>query len=103
VTTVDENLNNPDCKFVFSLSPVPLTSTLEPRAVMEADCLSKATLRVAVDQLVTSTPGCLYWPAFEIVPIFQTCTGMKTAPLITHRNGSFRPLWDISSGFICVG
>jgi hypothetical protein len=34
---------------------------------MEADCLSKATLRVAVDQLVTSTPYCLYWPAFEIV------------------------------------
>jgi len=78
-TTVEENLNNlktivalvrranPNCKFVFSLSPVPLTSTLEPRAAMEADCLSKATLRVAVDQLVTSTPDCLYWPAFEIV------------------------------------
>ena len=78
-TTVDENLANlkamvavvrdvnPDCKFVFSLSPVPLTATLEARSAMEADCLSKAVLRVAVDQLVSSTPGCLYWPAFEAV------------------------------------
>jgi hypothetical protein len=78
-TTVDENLVNlkgivaavrqvnPDCRFVFSLSPVPLASTLESRAAMEADCLSKATLRVAVDQLVADTPGCVYWPAFEIV------------------------------------
>ena len=78
-TTVEENLANlraivkqvrdvnPKCKFVFSLSPVPLTATLEPRSAMEADCLSKSVLRVAVDQLVTDTPGCLYWPAFEIV------------------------------------
>jgi hypothetical protein len=58
---------NPACKFVFSLSPVPLTATLEPRSAMEADCLSKATLRVAVEQLLSSTPRCIYWPAFEIV------------------------------------
>ncbi len=79
MTTVDENYNNlisivssvrranPNCKFFFSLSPVPLTSTLEQRTAIEADCLSKAILRVAVDQVVSSTPGCFYWPAFEIV------------------------------------
>lgn len=78
-TTVDENhdnLNamvervrrvNPDCTFVFSLSPVPLTSTLEGRSAIEADCLSKATLRVAVEKVLATTPGCIYWPAFEIV------------------------------------
>lgn len=78
-TTVEENVRNlraivtlvrranPNCKFVFSVSPVPLTSTLEPRAAMEADCLSKATLRVAVEQLVAGAPDCIYWPAFEIV------------------------------------
>jgi hypothetical protein len=84
-TTVDENVANlrgivaavrqvnPDCRFVFSLSPVPLTSTLEPRAALEADCLSKATLRVAVDQVVADTRGCVYWPAFEIVRWLGAC------------------------------
>ena len=79
MTTVEENCDNlrsivslvrsvnPDCKFVFSLSPVPLTSTLEQRSAMEADCLSKATLRVAVDRVVSDTADCIYWPAFEIV------------------------------------
>jgi len=78
-TTVEENYNNlkkivslvrrvnPSCKFVFSLSPVPLTSTLERRSAMEADCLSKAALRVAVEQVVASMPGCIYWPSFEIL------------------------------------
>jgi hypothetical protein len=78
-TSVDENyLNlckltsiireyNPNCKFVFSLSPVPLAATLEKRSIMEADCLSKATLRLAVEQLIRDTQDCLYWPAFEMV------------------------------------
>jgi hypothetical protein len=78
-TTVEENVanirsiitlireHNPKCRFVFSLSPVPLTSTLENRSAIEADCLSKATLRVAVDQIASSTPGCVYWPSFEMV------------------------------------
>src|SRR5262249_37853674 len=78
-TTVAENLDNlraivalvrdvnPGCRFVFSLSPVPLTATLEARSAMEADCLSKSILRVAVELLVAETAGCVYWPAFEIV------------------------------------
>jgi GSCFA family/Tetratricopeptide repeat len=78
-TTVDENTanlkqiisliraKNHDCKFVFSLSPVPLMATMEHRSSIEADCLSKSTLRVAADQIVSTTPGCIYWPSFEIV------------------------------------
>jgi tetratricopeptide (TPR) repeat protein len=78
-TSVDENYQNlrkiilivreenPNCKFVFSLSPVPLAATLESRSPMEADCLSKATLRVAVEQLLQNVDGCIYWPSFEIV------------------------------------
>ena len=34
---------------------------------MEADCLSKATLRVAVEQLLQNVDDCIYWPSFEIV------------------------------------
>jgi tetratricopeptide (TPR) repeat protein len=78
-TSVDENYRNlrkivshvhdqnPNCRLVFTLSPVPLAATLENRSAMEADCLSKATLRVAVEQLVQSVPDCVYWPSFEIV------------------------------------
>ncbi len=78
-TTVEENVinllamvdairsKNPDCRFVFSLSPVPLYATLERRSVIEADCLSKSILRVAIEQVVSSRPHCLYWPAFEMV------------------------------------
>ena len=58
---------NPNCKFVFSLSPVPLAATLENRSAMEADCLSKSILRVAVEQLLQNVDGCIYWPSFEIV------------------------------------
>jgi len=78
-TTVKENFDNlksiisivrranPSIQIVFSLSPVPLLSTLESRSAMEADCISKATLRVAVDEVVADSAGCLYWPSFEVV------------------------------------
>lgn len=78
-TTVEENFDNlksivalirrynPECDFVFSLSPVPLHTTLELRSSMEADCLSKSILRVTVEQIVTTSTRCIYWPAFEIV------------------------------------
>ena len=78
-TTVQENYNNlksiisivrranPAIQIVFSLSPVPLLSTLEPRSAIEADCISKATLRVAVDQVIGDFSSCVYWPSFEIV------------------------------------
>ena len=78
-TSVDENFENlrkiillirkenPNCKFVFSLSPVPLAATLENRSAMEADCLSKSILRVAVERLLQNVDGCIYWPSFEIV------------------------------------
>jgi GSCFA family len=78
-TTVEENHQNlkkmisilrranPDCQFVFALSPVPLAATLENRSAMEADCLSKSILRVAVEQLLQDFPDCVYWPSFEIV------------------------------------
>jgi hypothetical protein len=44
-------------------------SSLDPMicSSIEADCLSKSTLRVAADQIVGTTPGCIYSPSFEIV------------------------------------
>ncbi|MEO5351091.1 MAG: GSCFA domain-containing protein [Magnetococcus sp. YQC-3] len=78
-TTVEENVNNllniidcirsvnEKCQFVLSLSPVPMQATLESRSIMEADCLSKSTLRVTADRVVQARDRCVYWPAFEVV------------------------------------
>lgn len=62
---------NRTAKIVMTVSPVPLTATFEyPSAVM-ADCVSKSTLRVAVDEIVRQTGNSIiYWPSFEIVRWF---------------------------------
>jgi hypothetical protein len=62
-------LLNPNIKIVLTVSPVPLNrpiwSGLSP---MIADCVSKSTLRVAVDQYMRTAPkGVYYWPSFEMV------------------------------------
>ncbi|HEX9464712.1 MAG TPA: GSCFA domain-containing protein [Alphaproteobacteria bacterium] len=54
---------------VMTLSPVPLNATFgADSSCLEADCVSKSTLRVALDMLMRNDlPGLHYWPAFEIV------------------------------------
>jgi hypothetical protein len=80
LSTVDENeqniarvvelvrLVNPTAPIVLTLSPVPLKATFRPMSCITADCASKATLRVAIDQLMNrGLDGVYYWPAFEVV------------------------------------
>lgn len=54
---------------VMTLSPVPLNATFgSDRSCLEADCVSKSTLRIALDALMRDNlPGLHYWPSFEIV------------------------------------
>ncbi len=79
-TTVKENTHNieeiisrlriikPDVQVVLTLSPVPLSVTFEYDSVIEADCVSKSTLRVAIDEVLRKKISNLhYWPSFEIV------------------------------------
>ena len=85
VTTVEENRANlfalyrllrarkPDSPIIFTLSPVPLTATFRPVSCLTANCVSKAVLRVAVDELlreVDDDPLLYYWPSYEIVTDF---------------------------------
>jgi GSCFA family len=59
---------NPTAPIVVTLSPVPLKATFRPISCITADCASKATLRVAIDQLMNrGLEGVYYWPAFEVV------------------------------------
>lgn len=79
-TTVDQNVSNilfildqvrrinPESSIVITVSPVPLTVSFEYPSAFIADCVSKSTLRVAVDQVMRhGLERLVYWPSFEIV------------------------------------
>jgi GSCFA family len=82
LTTVAENVENlnavralirehrPDAAIVFTLSPIPLHATFRPVSCVTANAVSKATLRVALDELMRTHAGderLFYFPAYEIV------------------------------------
>jgi hypothetical protein len=80
LTSVEENeanileiirlvrLVNPAAPIVLTLSPVPLKATFRGISCITADCVSKATLRVALDRVLAARPESVYyWPSFEVV------------------------------------
>lgn len=85
VSTYQENYDNlrrirelirakrPDAPLIFTLSPVPLMATFRPVSCITASSVSKATLRVAVDQLMRDCgddANLYYFPSYEIVKEF---------------------------------
>lgn len=59
---------NPGFKLIVSLSPVPLMATFrEDQNVIAANAHSKAVLRVAADEFVSSNEGVFYFPSYEYV------------------------------------
>ncbi len=54
-----------DKVMIFSISPNPIESTLEPRNVIEVNGLSKATLRVVLDQIRAQEPLTDYFPIWD--------------------------------------
>ena len=79
-TSVAENARNieeivlairrlsPEATIFLTVSPVPLFATFEYPSAIVADCVSKSTLRVAIDEVCRAKqPGIHYWPSFEIV------------------------------------
>lgn len=82
ISTVEENRANlekiyrlirahrPEATIVFTLSPVPLVATFRPVSCLTANSVSKAILRVAVDELMrahSEDARLFYWPSYEIV------------------------------------
>jgi len=61
--------HNPGVKFIATVSPVPLNATFNlDRHVVVANALSKATLRVALEEFCTNHPDDVYYfPSYEIV------------------------------------
>ena len=59
---------NPRAPIVLTLSPVPLKATFRDISCVSADCVSKSTLRVALDRVTSlGLENVYYWPSFEIV------------------------------------
>ncbi|MEL7151924.1 MAG: GSCFA domain-containing protein [Pseudomonadota bacterium] len=82
LSTVEENRDNiraiydlirkyrPDAKVIVTLSPVPLIATFRDVSCITANSVSKATLRVAVDEVVRDVRDegrLFYWPSYELV------------------------------------
>ncbi|MEM1178210.1 MAG: GSCFA domain-containing protein [Acidobacteriota bacterium] len=59
---------NPDAKVIVTLSPVPLMATFRPVSCISASTVSKAVLRVAIDEVMRADLDDLYYfPSYEIV------------------------------------
>ncbi len=82
LSSVEENRDNiravydlirryrPDAKIIVTLSPVPLIATFRDVSCISANSVSKATLRVAVDEVlrdVRDDGHLFYWPSYELV------------------------------------
>jgi hypothetical protein len=80
VSTVEENFGNivasieliqrarPGARVVLTLSPVPLMATFRPISCITASAVSKAILRVALDEAMTlKKEGVYYFPSYEMV------------------------------------
>ncbi len=58
---------NPEAKFLFTVSPVPLNATYVDRHVFVSTTYSKSVLRVAAEQVTENNESCDYFPSYEIV------------------------------------
>ena len=58
---------NRGARFIFTVSPVPLVATAEPRSVLVSTTYSKAVLRVAAEEVARGDDGIDYFPSYEII------------------------------------
>lgn len=79
-TSVRENVDNvlylikfirnvsPRTKIVVTVSPVPLLASFEFESAIQADCLSKSTMRLVAHEVVNNSniSDIFYWPSFEV-------------------------------------
>jgi tetratricopeptide (TPR) repeat protein len=79
-TSVKENVENvlyliefirnicPQMKIIVTVSPVPLLASFEYESAVQADCLSKSTMRLVAHEVVNNSniSNILYWPSFEV-------------------------------------
>ncbi len=82
VSSVEENEENiraiyalirkhrPDAKIIITLSPIPLIATFRDNSCLTSNAVSKAVLRVAIDNVMRDLGeegAIFYWPSYELV------------------------------------
>ncbi len=103
VATVEENRRNiariyamirrfrPNAKIILTLSPVPLVATFRNKSCISSNSVSKAALRLAIDEVVRkhAHEGVLFYrPSYEIVnDVFRS-------PYKSDRRHPRRPIID---------
>ncbi|MBK5933283.1 GSCFA family protein [Rhodovulum imhoffii] len=65
--------HNPELRFLFTVSPVPLVATATGGHVLPATVGAKAVLRTAAGEVQACHKGCDYFPAYEIVTASPFC------------------------------
>lgn len=58
---------NPKARVVLTVSPVPLVATASGQHVVTATSYSKSVLRVACEQIVSTSRDVCYFPSYEII------------------------------------
>ncbi|HSI51483.1 MAG TPA: GSCFA domain-containing protein [Ideonella sp.] len=58
---------NPNMRFLYTVSPVPLTATATDQQVVVASCYSKSVLRAVAGHLAQKYDHVDYFPSFEII------------------------------------
>ncbi|SDQ31355.1 GSCFA domain-containing protein [Pseudovibrio sp. Tun.PSC04-5.I4] len=58
---------NPGLRFVFTVSPVPITATITKHHVLTASTYTKSVLRAVAGQLETLNDNVEYFPSYELV------------------------------------
>ena len=58
---------NPNLRVIFTVSPVPLAATMEPRHVVQSTWWSKSVLRVAVEEMRRRYAAVDYFASYEMV------------------------------------
>lgn len=83
--------HNPNAQFLLTLSPVPLNVSFVGEPALVADCLSKSTLRLAINKVLDAhSKDVGYFPAFEMVRFLQPQFG----PPFGTSDGSLRHVGD---------
>lgn len=61
------SLRRPGCRVLFTVSPVPLIATFEPKHALVATTYSKSVLRAAADAVARAYAHVDYFPSYEII------------------------------------
>ncbi|MCA8924184.1 MAG: GSCFA domain-containing protein [Planctomycetes bacterium] len=58
---------NPRCRVIFTVSPVPLVATAEPRHALTSTVYSKSALRAAADEVARAHAHVTYFGSYEVI------------------------------------